>query len=570
MPDGVVRRWHAAALAALVTVALSGSLALGQQVSPSPSPGGGSIAGDVSDGGGEVEGAAFLPARTVAYLEFRGDLPDGQDEALTQVLTRFPGFEDSAGFESTADVTLDAWLADATGGAFSWISDVRPWFGGRISVGLLDYLSVARDDSSVLVGLEVTDPARAAEFAGRVADLVTGDVPGALAEESYEGVTVTSWSDGAYAVGEDVLLVGSGVDEVRAGLDVLAGEAPALASVAGFETALRRVPEARLVAGWADLAALRPILTALVLTGMGPSRQSLTAFLDGLALDATFYLAARPDGVIAEVIITPGSGTPETATGEPHLASSYPAGTRLLYEVPAAGETIANAARWSAHLGFPDPGQADAVEVLALSVEKLTGWLGDTAFGAGTDGGRLWFGLVAEGASDGAADVYVGMVEAALAAAVLERSSDPWGPEAPFSVRTSDVDGVAVTTVTIDPEVRAFSLPIEPSIGIAQDGDRLIIGTPGFVASSLRLDPADSLASDGRYRQALAETGGPNAGHLYLDISGTLEAIEPMLVFNAPGYEEIAPWVQPFDRVTLGASVSEDGVATTTLLLQLR
>ena len=87
--------------------------------------------------------------------------------------------------------------------------------------------------------------------------------------------------------------------------------------------------------------------------------------------------------------------------------------------------------------------------------------------------------------------------------------------------------------------------------------DRAIIGIGDtFVRRVLALDAADSLASQPRYADAIAELGGSdNAGVAWLDLAGTREAVEsalgPMLAEGGldTAYEsEIRPWLLPLDR----------------------
>src|SRR5918992_162605 len=54
-------------------------------------------------GAGEGRGPAFVPADAPIYVEARIDMPDGQDEALAQLMTAFPGFADSASFQLRID-----------------------------------------------------------------------------------------------------------------------------------------------------------------------------------------------------------------------------------------------------------------------------------------------------------------------------------------------------------------------------------------------------------------------------------------------------------------------------------
>jgi hypothetical protein len=563
-----------AAIASVTLVAFIATGVAAQDASPSgapPSP----VSGRATQvATGDVAGAAFLPADTVVYLELQGGLPAGQAEALGEVLARFPGMEGLTAVEPAIDDLLEAWLSQATGGAFSWKRDIRSWFGGRISAGLFDVASAARGDPSLLVGIEVTDPQQAAGFAERIAELVAGDVSGALVEEVHSGVPVVSGGDGswAYALVDDLLLLGTGSEDVRAGLDAYSGVAPALASVAEFRTAFARVPEGRLIAGWSDIASLRPLMVAAAMVTRERTPVDLVALLDSLPRDVTAYLAARPDGAILQAFGTPGEGTPTLSQGDPHLAASFPSGTSIFLETPQLGSWTVTAAEWLGGLLALGPDDEPSVDLLVSGLDNLLGWVGDVAIGGGMDDGRAWFGAVVEGAADGAADPYLGLVQAALALATLGTALDPYpSPSGPgFDLDVSDVDGVEVVTLSLDPADMGGSLLVEPAVSLARDGDHLLVGTPGWVQLALGPGIAATLADDAGYQAALAAAGEPDRGHLYVDITAIREAIEPIFAFTAPEYAEVAPWLIPFDRAIAGYGVTADGAMTITVVLMLR
>jgi hypothetical protein len=110
---------------------------------------------------------------------------------------------------------------------------------------------------------------------------------------------------------------------------------------------------------------------------------------------------------------------------------------------------------------------------------------------------------------------------------------------------------------------------VEPSISLARDGDRLLLGTTGWVTLALDPDSAGSLADDAGYADALATAGSPDAGYLYIDIGAIREAVEPVLALTTPDFAEIAPWLEPLDRAIVGFGVTDEGVMSTTVLLVL-
>ena len=91
-------------------------------------------------GAGESQGPVFVPADTAVYVEARLDMPAGQDEALAQMLTAFPGFADAGSFDLKVDELLSG-LAGEMGletTEADLIGDVRParWAWPWVILGL--------------------------------------------------------------------------------------------------------------------------------------------------------------------------------------------------------------------------------------------------------------------------------------------------------------------------------------------------------------------------------------------------------------------------------------------------
>jgi hypothetical protein len=253
---------------------------------------------------------------------------------------------------------------------------------------------------------------------------------------------------------------------------------------------------------------------------------------------------------------------PSFGRNEPHLAEVFPADSQLFLEVPQLGTSMVSAAAWLVDLLPVGVGDEDAVELFVSGLDDLLGWVGDGAMGGGLEDGRLWYGAVVEGASDGAADPYLGLVKLATAAAALAPAMDPSDPDPGFRLSVTETDGVEVMTLSFDAFDMGGPIFVEPSISLARDGDHFLIGTPDWVAQVLDPDRTGSLANDAAYQDALNVAGKPDLGHLYVDITAIREAIEPVLALATPEYDEIAPWV--------GSGMTGDGVVSTTVLLVLR
>src|SRR5688500_3888064 len=77
--------------------------------------------------------AEFAPQDVAIYGEVRLDLPGDQRERLASFMSRFPGFADTASFQTKLDDTLQEAFA-GMGTGLDWERDVAPWFGGQIGV----------------------------------------------------------------------------------------------------------------------------------------------------------------------------------------------------------------------------------------------------------------------------------------------------------------------------------------------------------------------------------------------------------------------------------------------------
>jgi hypothetical protein len=536
-------RWLVAAVAtALLVVSGSGLVAFAQT------------------GGGPGVGPSFLPAGTPVYFEIRADLPAGQRETLAQMLARFPGFADVASFDMKVDAALDQALSSSMQ-ALSWTQDIKPWFGGDIAFGVLELTrdSVESGDPAVLAGVSVTD--RAA-FEAFVAEAMGDGME--LQEEDHQGGTIVGDEQGAYGITDELLLIGSSTNEVRLGLDILAGESPSLAADSEFQTAFARVPDARLGAGYIDIQALRPFIEASM-------EESGTTDVTALALlpeDLTWYAASRPDGATFEAFLTPATGSPVMTPGESALAERFPAGTQVYFEARALGTSIGTAlSALSAQMG-EDVEDLDQIGAFLGSPDtglgELLAWADDVALGAALEG-EAWLGLGVEVTDqDAAEDLVTSLLGFARMLAVQQESG--------ITVSDDIVGGVTVTTIRVDDEEMAEELPIpvDTSLSVALGEGVLLIGTGDFVVRGLEMDADTSLAGSAGYRDALVSVGTPNVGFLYANVAGVREGLEPMLPFMVDDYDEIRPFLEPFDRLAAASSVTEEGVLTTTVMLFLR
>ena len=267
-------------------------------------------------GAGAGQGPIFVPADAPIYVEARLDMPDGQDAALAEMLTAFPGFADSASFPLRVDEALDGILDDATDGEVSFSEDISPWVTGEIGIAITD-LSEAMSsgsDPAFIVGVGVTDPAAASDFITQHAS--SSDM--ALTEEEYGGFGIVAGEDAAVTVADDYLLIGTSVDLVKRSIDVLAGTEPSLAQSEDFQSAWARIPAGHLAAVWFDLGSFGDLIEAAMgMSGQPGPAGMAEGLLSQLPQDMTAYLAAAPDGLTIEAFVTVAEGGTMPASVSP-------------------------------------------------------------------------------------------------------------------------------------------------------------------------------------------------------------------------------------------------------------
>jgi hypothetical protein len=522
-------------------------------------------------GGGPGVGPSFLPAGAPIYVEIRADLPAGQREALAQMMANFPGFADAANFDMKVDAALDEALRSSSDQAISWTADIKPWLAGDIAFGIAGDLADMEqgDDPPMLVGAAIADPVAFEAFLETQREATGSDLAGSLdslEEETYQGARLVTGDDNAYAVTGDLLIIAEEADLVRQALDVLAGASPSLAADPEFQTAFARVPDARLGAGYIDMQALRPLIEASM--QQGDDMTADPAILELLPVDMTWYAAARPDGATFEAFVTPAASSPTLTVGESALDTRFPASTQVYLEARALGTSLATALEAiSAQMGEEAAG-LDQMGAFLGSTDGLgeaLAWADDFALGAALDDTGLWLGVGIEVTDQEAADQFVtGLLGLARMFAVQEDSG--------VTVTETDVAGVTVTTISVDAEglQEELPLPVDTSLSVALDEGLLLLGIGDFVAGALEQDADTSLAGTIGYRDALVAVGTPNLGFLYASITGVREGIGPMLPLMVEDYEEVRPFIEPFDRLAAASGVTEEGVLTTTVMLFLR
>ena len=523
-------------------------------------------------GAGESQGPVFVPADTAVYVEARLDMPAGQDEALAQMLTAFPGFADAGSFDLKVDELLSG-LAGEMGLETTdadLIGDVLTGEMG-LAVGDLGPAMMSGDDPVVLFGLAVADPTLAAEMLASM----TGDA----AEEMYGDTAITSDDSASAAIHEGWMLLSNDVAQVKAAIDVLDGVADSLADDPEFSTSFARVPSGHLGAAYVDLQSFGPLLE--LAGGMAAAGADVDLPLADLAAllpeDMVMYLAAEADRLNLEIFVTPGESTPALPVGDSELATLFPADTQLYVEAREVGAAIQSTldgvvemiAAQAEMAPGDELGDMDLSDIEALLGEDspITGLLGgvplpefldfvgDAGVGAGLSSDGLWLGMAGEVTDEAVAAERVSNIT------TLIQLFGGDAAETGISVETEMVGDVEVTSIMLplDEMLAGSGLPITlgNSISLAVDDGYLLLGLGDFVQSALAGDAAASLGASPGYLDAVGEDS-VNSGLMYLNVSSLLEALDPMLSMMLPQWADIAPYATGVDRIIVVSTAEDD------------
>ncbi len=514
-------------------------------------------------GAGASRGPVFLPADTSVYVEGRLDMPDGQGDAMAELMSAFPGFADPGSFQMILGQALDGLMSEATYGEYSYTEDLMPLMTGEVSVGIMDLAGAAMMESEapILAGVAVSDPAAASEFVSGLAQSETG---AELVEEPYGATSILSDADNAIAVVGDWVLMAPTVDLVKTGIDVLEGEAPSLAEDADFSKAWARVPAAHIVAAYMDFASLAPLMDLATQAAAGET--GMTIDLEGLSeqlpTDMVAYLIAEGDRMTLEAFITPSEQTPGMAVGESDLAALFPADTQLYVETRDLGSTLE--ATIGGLLATMDEQTAADIapleDLFGVPLPELLAFVSDAGIGAAISSDGLWLGIAAEVTDE---EVAQDRVERVLSIVRLA-GAGMGGEDAPqISVDETVIGDADVTTITLPiEEVTGGQLPvtIPDTLSVAISDGTLLIGLGDFVENALTGAEADSLAASPGYVDALGEDTS-NSGLVYANVGSLLSVLDPLLATMAPEWADIAPFATALDRIIAVGTVDEDVIS---------
>lgn len=538
-----------------------------------------------------VGGAAgYVPASAPLYLEMRVEPSASQDEALRELLARFPPIDgldlDRPLSEQLADMLDEVFVEE--GLDLRWDDDVSPWFDGRVAIALLELPPASFDPTfnpstgpasvdatpSMLVLVGVTDADAARASVQRQIE-AHGEESTSFTVTEHRGVAihVADGSEaGAYAVTDDQLLLAPTADDIVAALDI-AASGTTLAERDEITRLVEALPSDWLAFGVFDFS--DAMAAALEAGGDESSRATsaaLSQILEHQSMRSAFTVTARGDGLSFDSVSEPPTGPFATRNAVRGLADEVPGDSLYYAEGGNIGPALAAIIGAIKEAASAEPEAAEGVRTaeaaLGADLEELFTWIGDGAVSIGFDGSDPYGGMVLVPDDRAAAERRLGQLATFAGLAGMD-------PGSGVSVDEDEIGDVTVTTIRwVDPGM--LMMPTDEATALviqyALTDDRVLIGIgDSFVQRALELDPGEALSAQPRYADAVAELGGPDGTAIgWMDLSGTLLAVEqavgPMLVGDEYR-SEIRPWLTPFDRVVSVGRIEGDVLVQRSVLL---
>jgi hypothetical protein len=515
-------------------------------------------------------GAGYVPADVPMYIEIRLEPSAQQDAALRELLRRFPaidGLDLDRPLSETLAERLDETLA-AAGASVSWSADIDPWFDGHVAVAILDGAFAAPDMTDptampaappVLLMLGVTDRGAAATAIERLRTEM-GDTT-EFTESTYTGLTVyeSAGGEGAYVLTDDQLLLAPNVQAIRDALDAHAsGET--LAATGDLAGHAAQLPSDWLVLVTYDYTG---VIADAFAQGAAQQPGMAEAFEELFAhqpLRGAGAISATGDGIAIDAFTDVPTGEFAPSNADRGLADEVPADALYFSDAGNVGPGLAATLDALADALATDPMLGEQVRTFESALGgdfgDLVSWIGDGAAFVGAGADMPYAGLVLVPTDVEQARQRLGQ----LGSFAQLASSDPASGITVTETAVETAGGpVTVTTINWQPPAGDPAAPPMPvggpmAIEYAVTDDRAVItvGAAG-VGALLDLDPADSLAANPRYTDAVAALGGAtNANVVWADFDAIQDVVEAALAgMPMPpeaGGVDLASWFEPLDR----------------------
>jgi hypothetical protein len=446
---------------------------------------------------GADRAARLAPADTAFYVNVYLQPSTGQQMNLSGLIGRLPGFADEASLDDKVDQIVQNLLS---GSGIDYRRQVKPWLGNQVAIAG----SPAADDptqTSTLVIAEVKDPEAARNAVEDLAD----ERGASFNTETYGGVELQVGSDATYAFVDEMLVVGTTPDEVRAAIDA-AGDGDSLADRADFRSAMDSLPADHLAAAFVDVGAFADSAgVSEEAPDVGAASAVLVAEQDGLRVSGSVPLNGPSDD---------SSPAASTAASEASELVEWMAPDTL-------AEVVLFGLRQTLEDAEAAVGSAPGAEDVASALDTIRF---AAAFGLGIDIDADLLPLLDREVALAITGVEDGVPSGALllrpedpdaASAVLGQVADRLGALGGSSSET-DVAGATVTTLAI-PDVGDISYAVV-------DGTVILGLQPDAVGAIIAVhESGDSLATSDAYRR-IFEAAGTHAGNeLYVDVGALVD-----------------------------------------------
>jgi hypothetical protein len=505
----------------------------------------------------------WMPATTTSYTEVRLDLPGDQRQKLAAFLAAFPGFKDQSAIEPKLNDVLDRIVRAASDDKQTWTTDIQPWFGGQLAVGMggpgdltgmASMTGMAGGEGTIAVA-SITDKAKAIDWLTRT----TSSSATPLVRSTYgsaELFTVGSGAiQGAVAVTDKAMIAGL-APAVKAAVD--ANGAGTLAQNVEMKAALATIDKDYVVAaivrtraqiddmvGAMGSAAADPLASSQIdetLLAMIPDWTAMTGRFEN---DAFVTTTAGPAWAIGV----------ESANRASQVVDHLPPTTLAYFEAHDIGPVLKVLVDKFRALPETKPAfdQADQVLSLLGGFDAVVSWWGDAAFAvAPAADGTIGGGLIVKPRDAAAADRLFNTLGGFLALG---------GSSAGVTTRTEDHNGTKITIVDVSGvggvfEPQGLPAGYKAEIAWATNADITVVGYgAAFVKAVLDAGSGSSLADDARYKALISRVGADNISSSYIDINGIRALVEPLAQQGADTAEwssyvtEIQPYLEHLDAL---------------------
>jgi Protein of unknown function (DUF3352) len=540
-PQGGGRmRWAVAiGVAGLAIVAAIGAVILfGQQAAPSA--------------------LAYIPGDAAIVTEVRLDLPGDQMQKLGNLLAHFPGFADQATLAAKLDEALGNLVQSASDGKANYVTDLKPWVNGPLFVGILDLSMTTTTAASAPPDVVIS-----ATTNGGVscATLFKNETP---THETYQSLDLVLNAAGTMACvvdGHQALLGNPAT--VRKALDAKAA-GTGMDKSASYTAARKALGGDRLATLYFDGAALQKLIPATTQAGI-PDVSALMGQVPSWLMTG---VRAEDDGFVLDYVgapVPPATGPSLVADVPAHpsvIAPMVPGDTLLFVEAQGAGVSIQNLLTKLHQV----PELAEALKTLdgLGSPSDLVGWIDDAGVTVSMHGTTPDVAVLLVAKDEAAVTSRVASLKTLLALA---------GPNNGIDVKSSSINGIDVTTVTIA-DVGALipsgsvpggaTLPTTGpiSFSIAANGKVLILTSGEAAMTALLGATADSsLAANAAFKHA-GTLGLPTAQTtVYLAAGAGLELAKGFLSADqlATYQKDAAAYLAPLEGVLFQAANDANG-----------